>query len=44
MQVAAQGDLSPQVRVGPKDEIGKLAEAFNRMILSLRETATAPLR
>lgn len=37
MQVVAQGDLSQQVRVWSKDEIGKLTEAFNSMTLSLRE-------
>lgn len=37
MQVVAQGDLSQQVKIFSKDEIGRLTEAFNQMILSLRE-------
>lgn len=37
MQIVAQGDLSQQVKVYYKDEIGKLTESFNQMILSLRE-------
>jgi class 3 adenylate cyclase len=37
MQIVAQGDLNQQVKVSNKDEIGKLTESFNQMILSLRE-------
>ncbi|OGR87157.1 MAG: hypothetical protein A3A86_08200 [Elusimicrobia bacterium RIFCSPLOWO2_01_FULL_60_11] len=37
MQVVSRGDLSQQVKVFYKDEIGKLTESFNQMILSLRE-------
>lgn len=37
MQVVAQGDLSQQVRVWYRDEIGRLTELFNQMILNLRE-------
>jgi len=37
MHEVAQGNLSQQVRVFYKDEIGKLTEVFNQMILSLRE-------
>lgn len=37
MQVVSRGDLSQQVKVYYKDEIGKLTESFNQMILSLRE-------
>ncbi|MGB8658731.1 MAG: ATP-binding protein [Candidatus Zixiibacteriota bacterium] len=34
----ASGDLSQMVRVAAKDEIGKLADSFNRMITSLKES------
>jgi adenylate cyclase len=37
MQEVAQGDLSHQVKVYYRDEIGKLTEVFNQMIVSLRE-------
>lgn len=37
MQEVANGDLSRQVKVYYKDEIGKLSEVFNQMILNLRE-------
>jgi adenylate cyclase len=37
MQEVAHGDLSRQVKVYYKDEIGKLTEVFNQMIMSLRE-------
>ena len=37
MQNVARGDVSALIKVGLKDEIGRLAEAFNDMILSLRE-------
>ncbi|HOW56735.1 MAG TPA: adenylate/guanylate cyclase domain-containing protein [Smithellaceae bacterium] len=37
MQIVAQGDLNQQVKVTYKDEIGKLTESFNQMVLSLRE-------
>lgn len=37
MQVVASGDLNQQVKVAYKDEIGKLTESFNQMVLSLRE-------
>jgi class 3 adenylate cyclase len=37
MQIVASGDLNQQVRVKYKDEIGKLTESFNQMVLSLRE-------
>ena len=37
MQNVARGDVSVQIKVRLKDEIGRLAEAFNQMILSLRE-------
>lgn len=37
MQNVTRGDLSIQIKVRLKDEIGKLAEAFNQMILGLRE-------
>ena len=37
MQIVAQGDLNQQVKVIYKDEIGKLTESFNQMVLSLRE-------
>lgn len=37
MQVVAAGDLNQQVKVAYKDEIGKLTESFNQMVLSLRE-------
>ncbi len=33
----AAGDLTPQVEAGSRDEIGTLAEVFNRMVLGLRE-------
>jgi len=32
-----QGDLTKEVAIGSKDEIGELAMSFNQMILSLRE-------
>ncbi len=34
----AEGDYSPQVRVTSKDEIGYLAECFNRMVRELSRT------
>ncbi len=37
IQVVARGDLRQLVPVRTRDEIGKLTEAFNQMILSLRE-------
>jgi len=37
MQNVARGDVSIQIKVRLKDEIGRLAESFNQMILSLRE-------
>ena len=37
MQIVAGGDLNQQVKVAYKDEIGKLTESFNQMVLSLRE-------
>ena len=37
MQHVARGDVSIQIKVRLKDEIGRLADAFNLMILSLRE-------
>lgn len=37
MQIVAQGDLNQQIKVTYKDEIGKLTESFNQMVLSLRE-------
>ena len=37
MQIVASGDLNQQVKVAYKDEIGKLTESFNQMVLSLRE-------
>jgi adenylate cyclase len=37
MQNVARGDVSVLIKVRLKDEIGRLAEAFNGMILSLRE-------
>jgi len=37
MQIVASGDLNQQVKVSYKDEIGKLTESFNQMVLSLRE-------
>ena len=37
IQNVARGDVSTLIKVRLKDEIGKLAEAFNLMILSLRE-------
>jgi adenylate cyclase len=37
MQRVTQGDLRRQIEVLDKDEIGRLTEAFNQMILSLRE-------
>lgn len=37
MQNVARGDVSVQIKVRLKDEIGRLAESFNEMILSLRE-------
>lgn len=37
MQIVAAGDLNQQVKVAYKDEIGKLTESFNQMVLSLRE-------
>lgn len=37
MQIVAGGDLNQQVKVAYKDEIGKLTESFNEMVLSLRE-------
>lgn len=37
MQIVAQGDLNQQVKVTYKDEIGRLTESFNQMVLSLRE-------
>ena len=37
MQRVTMGDLSRQVPVSDKDEIGRLTEAFNQMTLSLRE-------
>ena len=37
MQHVAQGDVSLQIQVRYRDEIGRLTEAFNEMTLSLRE-------
>jgi len=37
MQIVAEGDLNQQIKVTYKDEIGKLTESFNQMVLSLRE-------
>jgi len=37
MQIVASGDLNQQLKVAYKDEIGKLTESFNQMVLSLRE-------
>ncbi|PKN96140.1 MAG: hypothetical protein CVU43_22230, partial [Chloroflexi bacterium HGW-Chloroflexi-5] len=37
MQIVAAGDLNQQVKVAYKDEIGKLTESFNQMVLGLRE-------
>jgi class 3 adenylate cyclase len=37
MRLVTQGDLSRQVAVSHKDEIGRLTEVFNQMILGLRE-------
>ena len=37
IQMVAGGDLSQQVKVFYRDEIGRLTESFNQMILSLRE-------
>jgi class 3 adenylate cyclase len=37
MQEVAQGDLSQQVKIYYRDEIGRLTEVFNQMIMSLRE-------
>ena len=37
MQASAKGDLSRQMKVFYQDEIGKLTESFNQMVLSLRE-------
>ncbi|MBN1472377.1 MAG: HAMP domain-containing protein [Syntrophaceae bacterium] len=37
MQIVASGDLNQQIKVAYKDEIGKLTESFNQMVLSLRE-------
>lgn len=37
MQIVAQGDLGHQIPVRSKDEIGRLTDAFNEMILSLQE-------
>jgi class 3 adenylate cyclase len=37
MRQVAQGDLSRQITVSRKDEIGRLTEVFNQMILGLRE-------
>jgi class 3 adenylate cyclase len=37
MQIVASGDLNQQLKVTYKDEIGKLTESFNQMVLSLRE-------
>jgi methyl-accepting chemotaxis protein len=38
----AEGDLSPpELRVGARDEIGRMAQAFERMLHSLRELAAA---
>jgi hypothetical protein len=35
MQIVTGGDLNQQVKVAYKDEIGKLTESFNQMVLSL---------
>ncbi|MFQ6057298.1 MAG: GAF domain-containing protein [Anaerolineae bacterium] len=35
----SQGDFTPRVRVGGRDEIGELAESFNRMAQGLEEKA-----
>jgi adenylate cyclase len=37
MQTVARGDVSMQIKVRHRDEIGRLTEVFNQMILSLRE-------
>jgi adenylate cyclase len=37
MEVVAKGDLSRQVRIEARDEIGRLAETFNEMIGKLQE-------
>lgn len=37
MRLVTQGDLRREIRISDKDEIGRLAQAFNQMILSLRE-------
>jgi diguanylate cyclase (GGDEF)-like protein len=37
-KAAASGDLSQQISVSSKDQIGYLTEAFNRMTTSLRES------
>jgi methyl-accepting chemotaxis protein len=36
-RVISQGDLSKEVPVDSQDELGQLADAFNRMVVSLRE-------
>lgn len=36
-RVISQGDLTKEVTVDSRDELGQLADAFNRMIVSLRE-------
>jgi methyl-accepting chemotaxis protein len=38
-EAAAEGDLSTEVRVARKDEVGQASAAFNRLIVSLREVA-----
>lgn len=37
MQKAQEGDMSVQVSIGGRDEIGKLSNAFNTMICKIRE-------
>ncbi|MFQ5847613.1 MAG: methyl-accepting chemotaxis protein [Candidatus Methylomirabilales bacterium] len=36
-RVISQGDLTKEVAVDSRDELGQLANAFNRMVVSLRE-------
>jgi methyl-accepting chemotaxis protein len=36
-RVISQGDLTKEVTVDSRDELGQLADAFNRMVISLRE-------
>lgn len=37
MQASAQGDFSKEAKVFYQDEVGKLTETFNHMVLSMRE-------